>query len=213
MLAALGGTTLGTALLSGTAQGASAADIVDAPVDAVRDATYGTMATDPDAPTFTLYGNFKCPFTRDFILNYLPEVMTEYVEPGDLKVRYRSLVWDPQDHSDYYISNSDDNIAQSALGVWTYEPENYWRYVYDLFENQPSGYWNHLRLADRMRSVGVRNWGKIRNDIPQQTFIPDLEETLQVSTAYDQPFTPRAVLGGEMENPRRGLFDWIESHI
>ncbi|WP_433630560.1 hypothetical protein [Halomicrococcus sp. NG-SE-24] len=86
------------------------------------------MGTDKDNPTATLYGNFKCPYTQEFVRGgNLEAVLNEYVTSGDFNLRFRALVYQPPGTSShgsdyYYISDSDPLISQAALGVWDVSP-------------------------------------------------------------------------------------------
>ncbi|WP_458186029.1 hypothetical protein [Haladaptatus sp. NG-WS-4] len=56
--------------------------------------TYATMG-EGNNPTATLYGNFKCPYIREFVLGNMEDVIQEFVKPGRLDLRYRALAYDP----------------------------------------------------------------------------------------------------------------------
>jgi hypothetical protein len=81
--------------------------------------TYATMG-EGNNPTATLYGNLKFPYTKDFVLNNLEDVIREFVEPGRLDIRYRALAYEPPGESShgssyYYISSSDPRISECAM--------------------------------------------------------------------------------------------------
>jgi protein-disulfide isomerase len=221
-LATAGSAAIGTALFSSTASAATSDEeiVAAAPTDAVDRATYPTTGTDEDNPVMTVYGNPKCPYTQDFVLNNLPDVIEEYVDPGDLNVRVRMLVYepDPDDPSHgsahYYISDSDPTIARATYGVWNWEDENYWGYLYDQFQDLPSGTVTAYDMADRMEAAGVRNWGKIRNEAYEGKYQDQLDRTPEAAYDLGVPYTPTAEMGGDLTNPRfDSVFDWIDRHL
>lgn len=101
---------------------------------------YPTMGTDAENPTATVYGNFKCPFTQDFVNNVLPELVDKYVKPGKLNIRFRTISYEPYDRgkthstqSNAFISDSDPKISATHLGIWEEDPEAYWQYFESMF--------------------------------------------------------------------------------
>lgn len=227
ILRTAGATLTGTAVL-GTAGAeratARSADEVlsDAPFLEVSNWMYPTMGTSDDNPWATVYGNFKCPYTQEFVLNHLPAMVEEYVETGRLNFRFRSLVYEP-DPSDpshgsshYYISDSDPDIARSAYGVWEEEPENYWQYFADMFQRQPSGATHADQLEDRMRGAGVRNWGLIGNQIENDRHQYYLERTRRAAAGLGVSFTPTMEFERDITPPHHGtgdLFSFLDARL
>lgn len=178
------------------------------------------MGTDNDNPGLTLYGNFKCPYTQRFVRNDFADLVKEYVEPGHLNVKFRSLVYEP-DPSDpshgsslYFISNSDPDIARSAYGVWNWEDENYWSYFYSLFADLPSGRVTPRELQARMRDDGVRNWRRIRSEVADDEYQDKLEWTRDLAAELGVSGTPTVQMGRDLTSPNYGsLSDWIDRRL
>jgi hypothetical protein len=221
-LTAVGGAAVGTTLFAGTTSAShSDSDIVAAaPTAAVDDERYATMGTDVDNPVVTVYVNPKCPYSQDFVLNNLPTVVEEYVEPGDLNVRLRMLVYEPDPNdpshgsSYYYISSSDPDIARATYGIWNWEDEHYWGYLYDQYRDLPSGTVTGLDMADRMEDYGIRNFGKIRNEVYDERYQAELDQTAQDAYDVGLPYTPTAEMDGDLTNPRKdSVFDWLDRHL
>ena len=215
-----------TAVLGTAADGARAASpdetIAGAPVEAVSDWMYPTMGTSDDNPWATVYGNFKCPYTQEFVLTHLPALVEEYVAPGRLNFRFRSLVYepDPDDPSHgssyYYISESDPDIARSAYGVWEREPETYWQYFADLFQDQPSGATHADQLEDRMRESGVDDWEAVGDEVADDAHQYYLERTRRAAAGLGVEYTPTMEFMGDITPPHHGvsdLFAFIDSRL
>ncbi len=124
--------------LGGIATGSSS-PVADAPIPADSDArTYPTMGN-ADAPTATVYGNFKCPYTQEFVLGNLEVIVDEFVETGRLAIQFYDLAYEPGDTSTHYISSSDPRITAFVLGVWDEDPNSYWQFYVETFEDLPEG--------------------------------------------------------------------------
>ncbi len=221
--AALTGTAvLGTAGADRAAARSVDEVVSDAPTEAVSDWMYPTMGTSDDNPWATVYGNFKCPYTRDFVLNHLPAMVEEYVETGRLNFRFRSLAYEP-DPSDpshgssrYFISQSDPDIARAGHGVWKEEPGNFWQYFVDMFQNQPSGSTHADRLEDRMRSSGVDNWGLIGNQVEDDDYQYYLERTRRAAAGLGVEYTPTMEFYHDITPPHHGtqdLFSFLDARL
>lgn len=207
----------------GSAVPASAAETPSAPVPDDTDAlTYATMGTDKDNPTATLYGNFKCPYTQEFVRGgNLEAVLNEYVTSGDLNLRFRALAYQPPGTSShgsdyYYISDSDPLISQAALGVWDVSPEDYWGFFNYMFSDIISGNVSYGEMEDEMQAAGVDNRSTIIDRADSGRYSDDVEQNRYSAGDYGVTFTPTLVLDGETTAPHHGtedLLDWIGGRI
>ena len=222
--AAIAGTGALTAATGSAAAASKSEQIGDAPYGAVEDARYATMGVDDDAPTATLYGNFKCPYTQNFVLDHLAALARDYVRTGRLNLRFRSLAYEPNPDnpshgiSPEYISEDDPDIARTGLGVWNEEPENYWQYFLDMFQNQPSGGYDNDDLEALMERYDVRNWGLIGNYVANDRYEDALRETQDDAADVGVTATPTLVMEGETTYPHHGeyngdLYDWINAQL
>ena len=222
--AAVAGTGVLTAASGNVAAASQSEQIDDAPFAAVADARYATMGVDDDAPTATLYGNFKCPFTQDFVLNHLPEFVQDYVRTGRLNFRFRSLAYEPNldnpSHgiSPEYISEDDPDIARTGLGTWNEEPANYWEYFLNMFQNKPSGGYDNDELEALMERYDVRNWGLIGNYVANDRYEDALRDTQDDAARHGVTATPTLVFEGDATYPHHGdrngdLYDWLDAHL
>lgn len=222
------GAVTGTGVLGSVVGTASAASrsrqIGGAPVDRVAGERYATMGTDPSAPTASLYGNFKCPYTRDFVLNHLPALVRDYVRPGTLTLRFRSLAYEPNPDdpshgiSPEYISEDDPDIARAALGTWNEEPGNYWGYFLDTFENQPSGGYSVGDLEALLKRYGVDHWERIGNYVANDRYEDALRDTQDAAAGHGVTATPTLVVEGDATYPHHGgnnadLYDWLDARL
>lgn len=147
---------------------ANAATLSDVPVPDNTSMMYPTMGTDAENPTATLYGNYKCPFTQEFVKNVLPEIVEEHVKTGKMNVRFRTISYEPYGRgsthgtsTDAFISDSDPTISATGLGVWEQDPESYWKYFETMFSELVSGTVTPESLTSRMKQSGVDNIDEI----------------------------------------------------
>ncbi len=126
---------------------------------------YPVMGTDAENPTATVYGNFKCPFTQDFVNNVLPDLVDKYVMKGKLNICFRTISFEPYGRgkthgtqSNAFISDSDPKISATHLGVWEEDPESYWKYFESMFAGSlVSGTVTPEKLKPVMDKTGVDN--------------------------------------------------------
>ncbi|WP_433626991.1 DsbA family protein [Halomicrococcus sp. NG-SE-24] len=168
--------------------------------------TYATMGEGSN-PTATLYGNFKCPYTKEFVLGNLEAVVEEFVEPGKLDLRYRALAYEPPGQSShgssyYYISDSDPRISECAMGAWDLAPDDYWAFFRDMFESQVSGTVTYDEMRSRMNDSDVdHRWGAISR-AKDSDYEDPVYQTRYAAGDVGVTFTPTLALDGATTAPR-----------
>jgi hypothetical protein len=86
----------------------------------------GSTLGDPEAPvTLTEFADLQCPFCRDYALQVLPQVMEDYVRPGDLKLDLRLL---------RFIGPDSDRGARAAVAAS--RQDKMWDFVDLWYRNQ-----------------------------------------------------------------------------
>ena len=222
---AIAGTGVLGAVATGTVAAASKErHIADAPTVAVSGNRYATTGVDADAPTATVYGNFKCPYTQDFVLDHMAALVRDYVRTGYINLRFRSLAYEP-DPSDTshgispeYISEDDPAIAKVGLGTWRREHYNYWNFFLNLFRDPPSGGYTAAELQDFAREMEVRNWGWMDWYASADFFDDRLRDTQSAAADYGVAWTPTMEFRGDTTSPHHGrynndLYDWLDARL
>ncbi|WP_458206035.1 thioredoxin domain-containing protein [Haladaptatus sp. NG-SE-30] len=182
--------------------------------------TYATMGAG-DNPTATLYGNFKCPYTKDFVLNNLEDVIEKFVEPGRLDLRYRALAYEPPGQSShgssyYYISDSDPRISECAMGAWNAEPNEYWAFFRDMFEDLVSGTVTYEDMRTRMAQSDLEERDTAIAWAKDGRYEDPVYQTRYAAGDDGVTFTPTFELNGETTAPHhdtQDLLNWIENHL
>lgn len=201
----------------------AATDLSNAPVpDDADERTYATMGTNSDAPTATVYGNFKCPYTQKFVRDgNLEAVLDEYVTSGELNLRFRALAYQPpgttsHGTSTYYISDSDPLISEAALGVWDVSPEDYWEFFNYMFSDLIRGNVSFSEMKGRMQSADVSDRSTIIDRASSGRFDDTVEENRYTAGDYGVSWTPTMVFDGDTTSPHHDVNDllsWLGERI
>lgn len=179
--------------------------------------TYPTIGTDADSPTLTVYLNFRCPYSRKFVLTNLRTLVEEYVRSGDLNVQFRSVVYNLKDADQPYITSTGDRLAQLALGAWDYDPASYWSFLTSAFENQSTLDWETDAEAKALLEAnGVANAGRITARTNAGAYRPELENSYRAGKDAGLHFVPMIELSGDLAAANVGseqLRSWVEDRL
>jgi len=161
---------------------------------------YPRMGPD-DAPTVTLIGNWKCPYTRNFVLDQFPALVDEYVRPGDVSVEFRSLAFLGEEP---FLGPDAPDSTRAGLSVWENDRDRFWTYFSYVFANQPPERhaWGQPELLVRFaRNAGVADPSRIERAITQEAFSDRLERTVTFAASSGVGTVPRIVFDGEVTAP------------
>jgi len=189
---------------SGGSDGPSGAkvneDVANAPVpDSPDSFTYAT--TGSSTSTVTYYGSWKCPYCAEFSTGLLGELVTDYVESGDISLQFRALAYVDDKP---FLGADASRAARAGLAVWNVDPEMYWRYHEYVFANQPpeSETWATTeKLVSFAESADVRNLDRVREQLDGQTYEPAVQKTSEAAAAAGISGTPTLIIDGETVNP------------
>lgn len=176
--------------------------VASAPVpDSLDDHTYAAMGQD-EAPVEVVYlGSWKCPFCADFSTGLLGDIVTDYVEPGDLRLRYRSLAYID---GEPFLGPDAPRAARAGLAVWNVDPSRYWRFHEYVMVNQPSEgkQWASAgTLTTMAERAGVGNPDAVRSAIENGDYQSTVERTSQRAASLGLRATPALVVGDSATNP------------
>lgn len=147
---------------------------------------------DPDAGvTVKAWEDYACPHCATYVLEVLPKLRSEYVEPG--KIRY--------EHHDFPIPMSDWSwwAASAARGVQDRKDvQTFYDYSHDLFANQDS-YSKELvtELANQVGAPGC----EIQSDAVYTTYEPVLQADRRAGEQAGVSGTPAVFVNGESVEP------------
>lgn len=217
-LAATGSAAVASVAGAGTASAASSLDI---PLPDNTSQLYPTMGKSADNPTATLYGNFKCPYTQEFVNSSLGDVVKERVKSGDMNLRFRQVAYEPNKgetthgEAGAFISSSDPEIAAASLGVWDVSPGDYWDYFFEMYEELVSGTVTFDDLSQRMESAGVSNIDEIRARYENGRYDDLVQKSTGEARDLGVSYTPTLEMGKTITGPRghSNIVGWIDSHL
>lgn len=96
---------------------------------------YAVMGTPGTSPTATIYGNWKCPYTQEFVRTTLPNLVEDYVQTGDVAIEFRSVAYRDDDP---FLGPDAPRATRAGLAAWRIDPQTYWQYFAYVFGNQPA---------------------------------------------------------------------------
>lgn len=176
--------------------------VANAPVpdDAPDGYTYATMGSG-DGPTVTYYGNWKCPYCAQFSTGFLSDVVTDYVEPGDVDLQYRALSYFD---GEPFLGADAPRAARAGLAVWNADPGSYWTFHEYVMANQPpeARAWATTdTLVAFAEAAGVEGVDAVREEIESGAYEAAVMDTSDAASAAGVDSTPALVIDGEALNP------------
>lgn len=166
----------------------------------VEEYEYARIGPDDPAATITYFGSYKCGHCADFNAGMFQDLYAEYVEPGDLAIRYRNLSYFG---GDPFLGGDAPNPGHAGLAVYNNEPEAYLDYHDYIFENHGTR-WNVDRLVDGAREVGVSDPSVVRTAVEQRQYVNALEATDEEAQQIGVDATPSLVIEGTVITPAPG---------
>lgn len=154
-----------------------------------------------NGPTATLFGNWKCPYTQDFVLKHLPKIIEEYVRPGDLSIRFRALSYVG---GSPFLGSDAPRAARAGLGVWHRDPDAFWKYFGTAFLNQPPEQYEWAttkQLAQLATASDVDGASRIANAAADGANEERVKATTRAARRTGVSTVPRVVVNGEVTAP------------
>ena len=177
------------------------AGVAEAPIpNDPSSATYATAGS-ADRPTVTYYGNWKCPYCAEFSGGFLGDIVTDYVKPGDISLRFRALAYID---GKPFLGPDAPRAAQAGLAVWNVDPATYWRYHENVFANQPperETWATTDKLVSFAEQAGVAETEQLRTALESQKYEMPVRETTQAAADVGVSGTPALVIDDETVNP------------
>jgi protein-disulfide isomerase len=169
---------------------------------------YATAGTG-ETPVVTYFGNWKCPFCADFSTGEadravlpLGTIVRDYVEPGDVSLRYRGLAYAGDGQP--FLGPDAPRATRAGLAVWTVDAEHYWDYHEHVMANQPpeDETWATTdRLVEFAREAGVESPGNVRSAIEADRFEDRIEATTGAAGDAGVSGTPALLVDGSVHSP------------
>ncbi|WP_396613784.1 DsbA family protein (plasmid) [Haloferax sp. S1W] len=195
-----------------TADGGTDAELrpqtIDEPQFDVSAAPLTTKSPKPRYPTLgtadttlTIYGNWKCPYTQEFVREQLGGLVEEFVATGDVAIEYRNVAYAG---GEPHLGADAPRAAEAGLAVWDIDPQSFWTYFAYVFANQPQERYEWattdtlVRLAER---AGVDGTDQIQRAIRARTYAQSVQLSAKQATEIGITTVPRVVYDGETTAP------------
>ncbi|MFB6203134.1 MAG: DsbA family protein [Candidatus Nanohaloarchaea archaeon] len=93
------------------------------------------MMGDPNASvTVVEFGDYRCPYCKDFAMNVFPKLKKQYIETG--KVKFYFINYPFLDKS--FPGRSSQRAARAAECVYKEDRDSFWDYHHAIYRNQGS---------------------------------------------------------------------------
>jgi protein-disulfide isomerase len=198
-----GGLTGAAAIAGGGAMLASGdGGLLGRSANPVDDYEYARIGADDATATITYFGSYKCPHCASFNAGMFSELLTEYVEPGELAIVYRNLSYFG---GGTFLGSDAPAPGHAGLAVYNNEPDVYLDYHDLIFERQDSGgQWTADRLAELADEVGMSDPGIVRTAVTERQYIDALEATDRAARDSGVDATPTLLIDGTAVQPSPG---------
>lgn len=219
----IAGGALGTAALAGCLGGGSGGEgyqledgrsdaaldkpAANAPLpDNPGDHTYALMGS-ASAPKITYFGNWKCPACKLFSTDDpralgLSQIVTDYVQPGDISLEFRGLAY--VGDGSPFLGEDAPRAARAGLAIWNLDPEHYWPYHEYVFSNQPSEeeQWATVEnLAILAEEAGVGPIDELKAALGNGEYEDTVKATTDAANKAGVSGTPSLVIDGQVYSP------------
>ncbi|WP_336023466.1 DsbA family protein [Halobellus salinisoli] len=151
--------------------------------------------------TLTLYGNWKCPYTQEFVRGQLGVLIDDFVTTGDVAIELRNVAYLNEDP---YLGSDAPRASEAGLAVWNVDPESFWTYLSYVFANQPQERYEWastetlVRFAER---AGVDDIDRIRQAIRNRTYARDVQTSAERANEVGISTVPRVVYDDTVTAP------------
>jgi len=162
---------------------------------------YATMGSADAEVSVSYFGSWKCPYCAQFSTGLLPQLVTEYVEPGTIALEFRNLTYID---GEPFLGPDAPAAGQAGLAVWNSEPDSYWAFHEYVFQNQPpeSDQWATAdRLVEFARAADVSDTEPIRTAIQETQYEEALRATGSAAEDSGVTSTPTLLIDGTTINP------------
>lgn len=167
--------------------------------------TYATMGT--SGPVVTYFGSWKCPHCGSFgtgsgDMITLPRIVTDYIESGDLHLRFRCVGYDTEGEG--FLGPDAPRAGRAGLAVWNRDPGSYWRYHETVMANQGSEdeEWATTdKLVQFANDAGVSDVEGVRADIEDGTYEQPVKANTQAFVDAGAEGTPSLIIDGKNYSP------------
>lgn len=136
--------------------------------------------------TIVEFGDFKCPACKAWGENVYPQLVNDYVDSGKVKFVYINVLFHGQESA---------LGAAAAEAVWKQNPDAYWDFHKQLFDEQPSA--NHdsqwittdklIEIASKTEGVDIE---RFKEDLTSQDIVDAVRLDSELTEKFKVEMTP-----------------------
>lgn len=154
---------------------------------------------DVDAPvTVVEFGDFKCPSCKAWGETIYPQLVSDYVDTGKIKFSFINVLFHGEE------SKLGSLAAES---VYNQNPEAYWDFHKELFNEQPSE--NHdskwitmEKILEVAKNVSNIDTEKLKSDIEINAAMNEINQDTELVNKFEVKLTPTIMINDIMvEDP------------
>jgi protein-disulfide isomerase len=186
--------------VGGTDAAAGIVENAQVPADATQH-SYAIMGSSNSDAIIDYIGSWKCPVCARFSQGFLRTLVDDYVQPGDVQIRFRNLAYI---NGDYFLGRDAPAAGHAGLAVWNTAPDAYWQFHEYVFRNQPPEreQWATAdRLAEFAKAAGVSATDEIKTAVETNQYEAELQETAKLASRVQASGTPTLVVDGKAISP------------
>lgn len=150
----------------------------------------GAVLGDPSAKvTVTEWGDFQCPFCKDFAQNSQPQLIADYVKTGKVKLEFKNFP---------FIGPESVTAAEAA--ACAADQNKFWAFHDTVYANQQtenSGAYTTSRL-EKIASAAGLNTDQYKTCMSKGTHTADVAATKAAAQAIPIKSTPSFVINGKV---------------
>lgn len=145
---------------------------------------------DPDAPVkMAVFEDFSCPGCRQFKRNFTPQLVEDYVEPGDVLYYHVDLPAPVDSTWSYAVANGARAVFEEAGN------DAFWAFTSDIYDHQQNYSYDIIEeTADAAGDVGQA----ARQAAEDETYSDDIESDVDQGTSWGIEITPTVVVEDEI---------------
>lgn len=161
---------------------------------------YPVVGSNDASQTVTFYGGWKCPYTKSFVLNGYQRILRDYVQSGDLRIKFRAV---PYDNGEPFHGPDEPFAAQVGQAVWHTSPQAFWRYFAYVFANaqQTDGWATPRRMRKFVTTANAQPPQKIISQAQSRVYQQEIQQTMARVNSIPIEYIPRIVVNGTVTAP------------
>ena len=149
----------------------------------------------PNAPvTIAYWFDYQCPFCKRFETDVMPQLITDYVKTGKVKIVYKDF---------QFLGQDSQTAGIVARAVWEVAPDKFYEWhkaMYDKQDNENSGWGNKDDVLALTKTILGADASKVAQLIlsKQVEYQKVIDEDKAEGSSFGVSGTPSVIVGKQM---------------